>query len=76
MLLCAAWLGLLVLRKTRVTGLWVAGLAWLAYAVWEWWVLSVTPEADIRIDLLIIFPLLAILTLWGIGQSLRIRSRA
>jgi hypothetical protein len=75
-MLCAAWLGLLFLRKSRVKGLLIAGLAWLAYAVWEWRVLSVTPEANIRIDLLIIVPLLAILTLWGIWKSLRISFRA
>ena len=74
--LYAAWLGLRFLRNTRVKGLWVAALAWLAYAVWEWRVLVVTPEANIRVDLLIIFPLLALLTLWGIGQSMRIAFRA
>lgn len=53
-------------RARRANGLLVAALGWLGYAGWEWWVLVKTPEADIRVDLLVIWPLLAILTLWAI----------
>ena len=45
--------------------------AWSAYAVWEWLVLVRTPEADIRVDLLIIWPALALLTAWSLMRTLR-----
>jgi hypothetical protein len=51
--------------------LFVPALAWLAYAAWEWTVLVKTPEANIRVDLLIIWPLLALLTLWAAVRALR-----
>ena len=76
MMLGAAWIGLRCFRNTRVKSLSMAGLAWLSYAFWEGWVLAATPEADIRFDLLIIFPLLAMVTLWAIWQALRIMFRA
>ena len=47
----------------------IAGLAWLAYALWEWIVLRMTPEADIRVDLLIIWPVLGVLTVWAIVRA-------
>jgi hypothetical protein len=47
----------------------IAGLAWLLYAAWEWLVLRVTPEADMRVDLLIIWPVLGVLTVWGIVRA-------
>lgn len=37
---------------------------WGIYALWEWIVQMQTPEANIRVDLLIIWPILAILTVW------------
>ncbi len=43
----------------------------LVYAGWEWWVTLKTPEADIRVDLLLIWPLQAILTLWALIQTFR-----
>lgn len=39
----------------------VPAIAWALYAGWEWWVNHATPEADIRVDLLVIWPVLAIL---------------
>lgn len=53
-------------RARRAKALLVAGLGWLGYAGWEWWVLVETPEADMRVDLLVIWPFMAILTLWAI----------
>lgn len=50
-------------RARRSTGLLVAAVGWLAYAGWEWWVWAATPEANIRVDLLVIWPVLASLTL-------------
>ncbi len=49
----------------------VPALAWLAYAGWEWLVLTKTPEANIRIDLLLIWPLLAVVTLWAAVRAFR-----
>lgn len=49
----------------------VAAGAWLAYAAWEWLVQARTPEANIRVDLLLIWPILAILSLWAVFRALR-----
>lgn len=46
-----------------------AALAWGAYAAWEWLVQVWTPEANIRIDLLGIWLLLAILSGWALVAS-------
>jgi len=47
----------------------VITIAWGVYAAWEWLVLTQSPEANIRVDLLVIWPLLAILMLW---QTVRV----
>jgi hypothetical protein len=41
------------------------------YAGWEWLVQVRTPEANIRVDLLLIWPALAILSGWAVYRSLR-----
>lgn len=51
--------------------LWVPALLWLAYAAWEWLVLVRTPEANIRVDLLVIWPALALVTLWALLRAVR-----
>lgn len=43
----------------------------LAFAGWEWLVLVRTPEADIRVDLLLTWPALLILTAWSLWRALR-----
>ena len=43
----------------------------LAFAGWEWLVLVRTPEADIRVDLLLIWPALLVLTVWSLWRALR-----
>jgi hypothetical protein len=43
----------------------------LAFASWEWLVLKRTPGANIRADLLIIWPILLILTAWSLWLVLR-----
>jgi hypothetical protein len=43
----------------------------LAFAGWEWLVMVRTPEADIRFDLLLIWPPLLLLTLWSLWRALR-----
>jgi hypothetical protein len=47
----------------------VAGV--VAFAAWEWLVMVRTPEANLRVDLLLIWPLLALLTLWSLFRALR-----
>jgi hypothetical protein len=49
----------------------LAAGGWLLYAAWEWLVLTKTPEANIRVGLLVIWPVLVILTLWALFRSLR-----
>lgn len=49
-------------RGPCVRVLWVAAVLWLVYAAWEWAVLVLSPEADIRVDLLLIWPVLALAT--------------
>ena len=69
--------GYLVLRfKTVSAGrhtwpLLVAAVAWVLYAAWEFLVNVRTPEANIRIDLPVIWLALAILSAWAIFRSLR-----
>ena len=65
--------GYLALRFTTVFGnarhprpQLIVSNAWGLYAAWEWLVQIKTPEANIRIDLLIIFPVLAILSTWAL----------
>ena len=49
--------------------LWVPAVGWLAYAGWEWLVLAKSPEANIRVDLLLIWPVIGIVTLWAIFRA-------
>ena len=65
-----------LMRRTRIgavrrpASLLVAAGAWALYAAWEWLVLVRTPEANIRIDLLVILPILLIVTIWSTVRSL------
>jgi len=59
-----------VLRTVPKTNVfWVPSVLWLAYAAWEWLVVTKTPEADIRVDLMLIWPLIAIVTLWALLRA-------
>ncbi len=49
----------------------VPATAWALYAAWEWLVQTRTPEADIRVDLLLIWPVLGVLSLWAIYRAFR-----
>jgi len=66
---------LLVLGRGRRAAA-VAGLLWLLYAVYEtgmkqrWWC---TGECNIRVDLLLVYPLLLIVTVIGVVNLLRTR---
>ena len=55
----------------RPRALLVAAVAWGLYAAWEWLVQARTPEANIRVDLLIIWPVLATASVWAMVRSLR-----
>ena len=49
----------------------IASTAWGIYAAWEWLVLIKTPEANIRFDLLVMWPLLAIVSAWALYRLFR-----
>ena len=46
-------------------------IAWALYAAWEWLVQVRTPEANIRVDLIVMWPVLAILSAWALFRALR-----
>ena len=64
------------LRLTRLghgrttSPLLMAVLAWVAYAAWESLVITITPDANIRVDLLLIWPVLAVVTTYGVLRLL------
>lgn len=49
----------------------VAVVAWVLYAVWEYLVQFWTPDANIRVDLIVIWVVLVILSVWAIYKSVR-----
>jgi hypothetical protein len=49
----------------------IVSAAWAVYAVWEWLVITLTPEANIRADLLIIWPILMVVSIWFFIRALR-----
>ena len=69
--------GYLALRFTAFGGgrhprpLLLAAAGWVLYAAWEWLVRIRTPEADIRVDLLVIWPVLAIVSVWALVRAVR-----
>ena len=69
--------GYLVLRFTALgeakhaSALLVPAIGWALYAAWEWLVMVNTPEANIRVDLLVIWPVLAVLSVWFVIRALR-----
>jgi hypothetical protein len=63
----AAW-ALVRAGPLRANAVLIPALLWLAYAGWEWLVVARTPEANIRVDLLIIWPVLALATIWAIAR--------
>ena len=70
-------IGYLALRLTALGeskhagALLVPALGWALYAAWEWLVMVRTPEATIRVDLLVIWPVLAILSIVFLIRALR-----
>ncbi len=57
--------------KRKPRSLIIASCAWGLYAAYELLVLIKTPEANIRVDLLVIWPALAILSIWALFRMFR-----
>jgi hypothetical protein len=55
----------------RADALLLPAASCIVFAGWEWLVMVRTPEADIRFDLLLIWPALLLLTLWSLWRALR-----
>jgi hypothetical protein len=58
-------------NRRRFGSLLIASIAWGVYAAWEWLVQAKTPEANIRVDLLVIWPVLVILSAWALFRAFR-----
>jgi hypothetical protein len=58
-----------IARNPRL--LFTASTAWGLYAAWEWLVQIKTPEANIRVDLLVMWPVLSILSAWALFRAFR-----
>ena len=58
-------------RNRHPRSLLIASMAWGLFAAWELLVLIKTPEANIRVDLLVIWPVLAILSIWALFRMFR-----
>ena len=59
-----------LLRKAPEANLfWIPAVLWTAYAAWEWWVLVKSPEANIRVDLLLIWPVIGIAMVWALARA-------
>lgn len=70
-----AGLGVLLLAGWRAARrpnpLWIPGVLWLVYAGWEWLVTTRSPEANIRVDLLLIWPVVGLTTLWASAVTVK-----
>jgi hypothetical protein len=75
-LFLALWLLVRSRRSTtrRTQALLIPAVAWGLYAVWEWALTHWSPEANIRVALLVIIPLLLLATIIGIVMALRERA--
>ena len=72
--LAAAWAfgrATLLRHTPKANALWVPAALWLAYAGWEWLVVTQSPEANIRGDLTPIWPVLALTTAWALWRAVR-----
>ena len=49
----------------------IASAAWGLSAAWEWLVQIKTPEANIRVDLLVMWPVLPIISAWALFRAFR-----
>lgn len=60
-----------VLSDRHPRSLLVVAAAWAAYALWEWLVVVFTPEANIRVDLMLIWPAVLIVSIWFTIRAFR-----
>ncbi len=58
----------------RAKTLLAPAIGWLAWALWEWGVQAFSPGANIRVDLLLIMPIMLILTSYGVVYLFRSKS--
>ncbi len=58
-----------VIKRPRL--LLVTSIIWMLYAGWERLIQTNSPEANIRVDLLAIWPLLIILSVWTLLRIFR-----
>ena len=49
------------------------GASWILWAIWEFGIARFSPEANIRVDLFLIIPIVLIFTIFGIVQLFRTR---
>ena len=69
--------GYLALRFTALgvnrhpRSLLLASITWGLFAAWEWLVQIKTAEANIRVDLLVMWPVLAIVSAWALFRAFR-----
>jgi hypothetical protein len=49
----------------------IPSLAWALYAAWEWLVQIKTPEANIRVDLMLIWPVVFFISIWFATKAFR-----
>ena len=49
----------------------LAAAAWALYSAWEWLVKVRTPEANIRVDLLLLWPVLLIVSIVAVVKAFR-----
>jgi hypothetical protein len=57
--------------KRHPRSLLVVAIAWVVYATWEWLILFHTPEANIRVDLMVIWPILFLVSIWLIIRAFK-----
>lgn len=72
-LVAAALLGWLWARSRSRVAL-VAAFLWLTYAGWEYAIRRLNPDADIRVDLLVVYPALIVMTLAALWYGPRRRT--
>ncbi len=66
-----AWQAAVPESDRRPRWLLFSAVTWGLYAAWEWLVQIKTPEANIRVDLLLIWPLLAVVSAWSLFRTFR-----
>ena len=57
-------------KGRRPTLLLIPAVGWGLYAAWEWLVMTASPEADIRVDLLLIVPVIFVVSIGCLAAAL------